>query len=75
MERQEIKKVPADAGNDNKSTPMNTQPAVEIPREPKVFPDNHRTVFYGRLLESIFANPTYRQVLYETATKELKRNE
>lgn len=67
-----VKKTPPDIGNVESDT-ISTPATAELPPEQKVFPDERRTVFYGRLLESIFADATYRKVLYETAMKELQR--
>lgn len=36
---------------------------------PGFLPDHDRRIVYGRLLESIFADPRYREVLYNVAMK------
>jgi hypothetical protein len=52
-----------------------TQPSVPPPpdaRRVNVLSDTNRRVIYGRVLESVFANPTFQEVLREVAANELE---
>lgn len=40
----------------------------------RALPEGNRSVVYGRILESIFAHPAFKEILYEVVTKEADTN-
>jgi hypothetical protein len=55
------------------TNPLETLLTPDRQQELNGLTDSERHLFYGRVLESVFSNPTYQRVVFDTAAKEFDK--